>query len=214
MEGFLPAVVALRTTTQVEEWAAPLRAEEAAAVAGAVPRRRTEFAAGRALARAALADLGVGPAAIGVGPRRRPLWPAGVVGSITHCQGFAAVAAALRRDVAAIGIDAEPVTRCLSAGVVERISTESERAAVDELGELGPLLVFSAKEAVYKAWFPMTSRWLGFQDVSLDVSLGGTFAIELGVDDEVGMSSAEGKWILVDGVVLTTAVLRAPGGAP
>src|SRR5690242_5958922 len=95
-----------------------LFAEEAAAVAGAVAARRAEFAAGRSAARRALAELGIGPVALPVGERRMPVWPTGIVGSITHCVGLAAAAVAWADDLAALGIDVEPAI-ALDADVLE-----------------------------------------------------------------------------------------------
>ena len=65
-----------------------LPAEEAAFVAQAVEKRRAEFARGRSCARAACATLGVSGQIIPVGQRRAPIWPASLVGSITHCRGL------------------------------------------------------------------------------------------------------------------------------
>jgi 4'-phosphopantetheinyl transferase EntD len=99
---------------------------EEAQLSGASAQRRAEFATGRACARAALAALGLPATAILRGPRGGPQWPAGVAGSITHCAGYRACAAALLGDVAAIGIDAEP--NCpLPDGVLADISVPAER---------------------------------------------------------------------------------------
>ena len=81
--------------------------EEAAAVQHAVEKRRREFAVGRMLARAALAAIGDPPSAIPTGNHREPVWPAGIVGSITHCAGYCAAAVARDAMVVALGIDAE-----------------------------------------------------------------------------------------------------------
>jgi 4'-phosphopantetheinyl transferase EntD len=145
--------------------------DEAAAVARAVDRRRREFATGRSLAREALAGLGVGPASVPPGERGAPRWPPGVVGSITHCAGYRAAAVARAGRVRAIGIDAEP-DGPLPDGVLDRISLPGERAMLRDLTVPGPrwdLLLFSAKESVYKAWFPLTGRWLGFEDAELTI---------------------------------------------
>jgi 4'-phosphopantetheinyl transferase EntD len=148
--------------------------DEAAAMARAVDKRRREFATGRSLAREALAGLGVAPASIPPGERGAPHWPPGIVGSITHCTGYRAAAVVRADRVRAIGIDAEP-DRPLPDGVLDRVSLPGERAMLYDLGlgglaAAGPrwdLLLFSAKESVYKAWFPLTGRWLGFEDAEL-----------------------------------------------
>ena len=151
--------------------AGDLLGPERDAVTGATPGRVGEFAAGRVAARAALAGLGERPVAI---PRdgRRPRWPAGVVGSITHCAGLAAAAVARRADLAAIGIDAEPAVP-LDAEVRELVATSAER---DRLGgDLAGTIVFSAKEAFYKAWSSCGGALLGFDDVDAELRADGTF---------------------------------------
>ena len=100
---------------------------EEAAIARAVAKRRSEFATGRACARAALAKLGLPPVPIVPGLRGAPQWPAGVTGSITHCAGYRASAVARLTDVAGIGLDAEP-NDALPGGVLERIAVAQEQA--------------------------------------------------------------------------------------
>ena len=100
---------------------------EEAVVRTAGPRRRAEFTAGRACARAALAALGLPAAPVLAGRAGEPRWPAGVTGSITHCAGYRACAAARIADVAAIGIDAEPDAG-LPAGLIELVAGQAERA--------------------------------------------------------------------------------------
>jgi enterobactin synthetase component D / holo-[acyl-carrier protein] synthase len=103
--------------------------EEEAAVAAATPRRRKEFATTRAGARRTLARLGLPEVPIGRGAGGCPAWPAGLVGSITHCAGYRAAARAPRRDVASLGIDAEP-HRPLRDGLLDIVGLPEERAHV------------------------------------------------------------------------------------
>jgi 4'-phosphopantetheinyl transferase EntD len=144
---------------------------EEAVVARAVAERRAEFATGRACARAALAALGLPTAPILPGVRGEPRWPAGVVGSITHCAGYRACAAGRRSDVLAIGIDAEP-DRALPDGLLEDVATPSERDWLADLMTAMPhvswdRLLFSVKESAYKAWFQLTRRPLLFGDFAV-----------------------------------------------
>ena len=128
----LPASCVLRVWSDDGEPA--LYPEESAAVARAVAVRRLEFARGRGCAREALAALGVAAGPIPVGPEREPVWPSGVVGSITHCEGFVAAVVARAADLRAIGLDVEtaaPVGEDVGARVVHA----SERRP--ELGDLG-----------------------------------------------------------------------------
>jgi 4'-phosphopantetheinyl transferase EntD len=152
--------------------------EEAVVVANAIEKRRQEFATVRVCARAALAALGVSPEPIlpwgNAAPawaRRAPRWPVGIVGSMTHCDGYRAAALARRSDVASIGVDAEPHLP-LPTGVASVIATPDERDIMTCLDVARPdvawgRVLFSAKESVYKAWFPLTGQWLNFDDCAV-----------------------------------------------
>lgn len=145
--------------------------------AAVAANRRREFGAARECARRALAALGRPAATVPRGVDGAPCWPDGVVGSITHCAGYRAAAVAERTEIAALGIDAEP-HRSLSARALDRIALPAEREMLDVLAT-GPgggtvpwaLLLFSAKESVYKAWYPLTGAWLGFHDVRVDIDV-------------------------------------------
>jgi 4'-phosphopantetheinyl transferase EntD len=169
----LPACVAVREAADAEPWQAGLLGGEDEAVARAVPRRRAEFEAGRSLARAALADLGLPPVPIPTGTRREPRWPDGVVGSITHCAGHLAAAVAHRHDVLSLGIDAERRGR-VTAELLDHIATDRERAWCPGEGDDWPTALFAVKEAIFKAWYPVRRRWLGFADAEVDLDLAGT----------------------------------------
>ncbi len=189
---------------------------EEAVIAKAVDKRRREFATARACARAALTTLGVPPAPIVPGLRGAPQWPAGVVGSITHCAGYRACAAAHERDVMTIGLDAEPHDR-LPDGVLGAISSPGERARLAALTAAVPAvcwdrLLFSAKESVYKAWFPLTGRWLGFEEAAVDFDpVKRTFTARLLVEGPVvngaALTGFEGRWLVSDGLVAAAIVI-------
>ena len=87
---------------------AALFPEEEALLASAIEKRRREFATGRMCAHSALQQLGYPAGAILRGSRGEPLWPEGVVGSITHCDGYRAAAVARSQEIVTLGIDAEP----------------------------------------------------------------------------------------------------------
>lgn len=130
---------------------AGLHPEERALMRGIPPARHRDFAAGRAAAADALRLLGrAGPV---LREDRRPRFPAGVRGSVSHCQGMAAAClAATRPDVSAVGVDVERVGR-LSPEAAGLVCTPPERALM-RAGAAGARLltvVFSAKEAFYKA---------------------------------------------------------------
>ena len=192
--------------------------EEAELVARAVVKRRREFATGRALAREAFAELGVPAGPLLAGERGAPLWPTGTVGSITHCDGYRGCAVASEAAMLTIGIDAEPDAP-LPAGLLPDIALPRERAALarlaaDRPGPSWDRLLFSAKESVYKAWFPLAGRWLGFEDAELSIDpLTGAFAARLLVPGPVSagrrLHGFAGRWLAEDGLLLTAVALPA-----
>ena len=152
---------------------APLYPQEAASTRRMVDKRHREFAAGREAARAAMADLGLPPTAIPMGADRAPLWPAGLCGSISHSAGAAVALVARRGRAGTIGIDIEDDSP-LAPDLWPEILTASEldnlmRAPGATRGHRAKR-IFSAKEAVYKAQYPLTERMLGFGDVALSLT--------------------------------------------
>jgi 4'-phosphopantetheinyl transferase EntD len=144
---------------------------EAEAIRRVVDKRRREFVTGRACARLALGKLGVAPVALPQGQRGEPLWPPGVVGSITHCADYRACAVAIASSVALIGIDAEEDAP-LPRGVLRKVGFGPELELVRRPAAVAvDRLLFSAKESVYKAWYPLTRRRLGFADVSVEFDM-------------------------------------------
>lgn len=197
---------------------AVLLPEEHAVIAHAVDKRIREFTTVRHCARQAMAALGLPPAPILPGERGSPRWPAGVVGSMTHCAGYRAAAIARASTTTSVGIDAEPHLP-LPDGVLDKISVAGERTMLAALRATDSSvhwdrLLFCAKESVYKAWFPLTGRWLGFDDaeVTVDAEVG-TFVARLLVDGPVVDSRAgrrrldefAGRW-LVRRELITTAI--------
>jgi 4'-phosphopantetheinyl transferase EntD len=194
---------------------AGLLPEEEAVLERVSPKRRREFTTGRSCARRALAELELPPGPILPGPDREPSWPPGAVGSITHCRDYCAAVASTSR-FAAIGIDAE-VHDELPEGVLERISFPEERAWLERRAGDGPhwdTVVFSAKESVFKAWFPVARRWLGFEDACVDLAPEeGTFQARLLVPGPaVGgrpLTGFDGRYLVRDGLVVTAIALPA-----
>ena len=151
---------------------AALHPEEALCVARAVPKRVGEFAAGRACARAALARLKIEGFAVRMGAEREPLWPEGVVGSITHSGTFCGAALARSSSLLALGVDVEERT-AVRADLWRAIATAQELEWLRQLpadrAQTMAALIFSAKEAFFKCQFPLTRQWLGFAHVTVQV---------------------------------------------
>nr|WP_277349809.1 4'-phosphopantetheinyl transferase superfamily protein [Planosporangium thailandense] len=185
----------------------------------AVDKRRAEFATVRACARRALGELGLPPVALPRGERGAPRWPDGIVGSMTHCTGYRASAVAWAAKVPTIGIDAEPALP-LPGRVLGMVSLPQERVMLTALAAAAPAvcwdrLLFCAKEAVYKAWFPLARRWLGFEDALIEIDPGGVFSVRLLVpgprlaDGEV--TGFAGRWLTRDGLLLAAVASCAVG---
>ncbi|MBQ0986515.1 4'-phosphopantetheinyl transferase superfamily protein [Streptomyces sp. F63] len=206
-----------------ERPAFPVYRAEEAAVRGRAPGRRREFAGGRYCAHRALERLGVPAGAVPAGERGAPRWPRGVVGSITHCRGYTAAAVARSGGIAALGIDAEPQLP-LPPDVLEHIAGPGERARVRALlaerpGVCWDRLLFSAKESVYKAWFPAEGRFLGFRQAR--VSLGpaaGAFRVRIEEPGAHGRgrgalpAELAGRWACGRGVLVTAVAVPAGAG--
>jgi len=214
----LPAGVAAAEMVQYPEGLAPHPGEEHL-IEKSVEKRRRDFIGARHCARQALVQLGEPQVAIGKGERGMPLFPRGVVGSLTHCDGYRAAALAHRLRWRSVGIDAEPHA-ALPEGVLDSVSLPAERnwltGALPATGLHLDRLLFCAKEATYKAWFPLTLRWLGFEDAHITFTLGedgesGTFRSELLVPGPVNDGGAplqtfDGRWLITDGLILTAIV--------
>jgi 4'-phosphopantetheinyl transferase EntD len=217
IEAILPRQASVAEARE-DDPALELHPEEEELVARAVERRRREFTTGRDCARRALAGLGLPSAPILSGSRGEPRWPPGVVGSITHCDGYRAAAVAHRSDLAALGIDAEPHAP-LRRGLLEDIAGAAEADAVAELSRSRPSvcwdrLLFSAKESAYKAWYPLAEQPLGLLQsrIVFDPAGQGFEARPPASGPRLrGLRSPAfyGRWALDDGLLLT-AVAIAP----
>ncbi len=149
----------------------PLHPSEAEFIARAAPKRRRDFAAGRHCARRALAQLGIADFVLRAAPDRVPLWPAGVVGSISHTTDFCLAVVAETGIAAGIGVDAE-VLGDVGEHLWPRICTPRERDWLESLDAArrprAATLIFSVKEALYKCQYPLTREWLGFHDLEIE----------------------------------------------
>jgi 4'-phosphopantetheinyl transferase EntD len=149
--------------------ASDLFPEESRLLGNVSEKRRAEFSLGRSCAHQALAKLGIERQPILRGACREPIWPKGVVGSITHCEGYCAAALGWSSEIAGLGIDAE-FRRPLKADVLKLVATDRELRWNSGADPSIPwdLLLFSAKESVFKAWFPLVGTWLGFEEAEID----------------------------------------------
>ncbi|MDT0616060.1 4'-phosphopantetheinyl transferase family protein [Streptomyces lancefieldiae] len=208
---------------------ATLLPEEEVLVENAVPRRRRECVTVRHLARQALGRMGHAPVPLLRGEQGAPLWPKGVIGSITHCEGYRAVVVAERARLWSVGIDAEPHAP-LPDDVLDVISLPPERDHLAELQRRKPriswdCLLFSAKEAVYKTWFPLTRTWLEFKEARLVfhpqeasfsavvLPAGRDAARAAGVPGAYVPRGFTGRWAVEAGFAVTAVAATAHGPA-
>lgn len=159
---------------------ADLYDEERSAIASAVESRRREFAAGRMLARRLLGSLGL------EGPLRRtpegpPAWPGGVLGSIAHCSTLAAAAVCRTDDCAGLGIDLEPRAP-LPPDIADLVLTSPQERSLAAEDPDGGLRVFCAKEAFYKAVYPLIRRIVDFDAVDVSSVSPDGFLVQLRIE--------------------------------
>ena len=183
--------------------------EEAEAVANSLEKRRREFAQGRGYAREALRMLGVEAVAILSRADRAPIWPDGVVGTITHTAGLIVAAVARASEIIGMGIDAESRAQPMKRGLDRFIRTPAERERSDIPEDLDPVrLAFSAKESIHKCVAPLSGVRLGFHDVELDFDLpNARFRASLMTtkhDTLPDFSAIEGRFAVTPNYVLTT----------
>ena len=212
---------------------AALHPAEAELIAKAVATRRADFAWARACAREAMTRLGVPAGPVVRGGRGMPVWPPGVVGTLTHTNGLRAAALGSADRVRSVGLDVEPHAP-LADGVLGVVSLPEEAEWVRAVGAEMPsvhwdTLLFTAKEATYKAWYPLTRRWLGFEDAHItlvpdrdddkgddDTVVTGVLRSRILVDPSAADGGPDlvefvGRWVVRDGFVASAIVLRPAG---
>ncbi len=183
--------------------------EEQSAVTRAVSKRRREFAAGRILARDGLRALGVQPGSIPVSDGRYPVWPDGIVGSISHTDDHVGVALANSSDYAAIGLDLV-VPRSVTPDLFRSILIEAERSQLSKDSPTdAATLIFSCKESVYKAVNPIVDEFLDFLDVRIEL-LDGKFQAHCKDEKRSATLIGKGKGYLDihDGLVRSLFLIR------
>jgi 4'-phosphopantetheinyl transferase EntD len=139
--------------------------EEAALIASALPDVRRASGAARIVARELMARLGAASTAIPREPSGMPIWPAGLIGSLAHDDRVAVAAVGGSQDFANIGVDVEPAAP-LPAEMLDLVASPRERSQLAEDPLRGRIL-FTVKEAVYKAVYPQDRIFLEFADIEI-----------------------------------------------
>ncbi|CAM3734471.1 4'-phosphopantetheinyl transferase [Phaeobacter inhibens] len=183
----------------------------------AVEKRRREFAAGRAAAHQAMATLGLTPSAIPVSPKRAPIWPSGLVGSISHCRSTAVAVVALPQQMRGLGVDVEEDTP-LADDLIPQICRPAERLWLAQQNNPGQLakVIFSAKEAAYKCQYRLSERFFGFDGMELEMNvaddtdqISGQFSARFTADQPPFLTGdrIEGGFVIGEGLIATAAQL-------
>ncbi len=181
---------------------------EPLAVTRAVAKRRAEFAAGRRAARTAMRKAGYPEAAIPQGPRRAPVWPDGLVGSLSHDSDLAIAGIAPASKLAGLGLDLTE-----AADFPERLRSEVLKTAQEtQQSGLEARLSFSAKETVFKSLFPQVQEFFGFAAVEILPDMrAGRFAVRLrqALGPYPAEARFEGRFAIIDRHLMTLLAIPA-----
>lgn len=200
-------------------WETPVSPAEEALVARAVDKRKREFRAGRNAAHSLFRQLGIAHPHLLKGIQREPAWPEGWVGSISHTQGICVVVLASSQDVLSVGQDVEQATP-LNPDLRDMICRPEEQAQINRLrAEHGAApayekLIFSAKESVHKAYFPLNHHTLDFLDARIDLDWhSNTFVAHI-LNPEpaprIPVARFDGRFLFHQDWIFTAIVLKAP----
>ena len=169
------------------------------------PKRRREFGAGRAIARMALAQIGIRNAPLPVSEYKYPVWPDGTIGSISHTSDLVGAAVAYARDYRSIGFDLE-AGHAVEPEICQTIMRDNELSKAADYPDRDLATVyFSCKEAVYKAVYPSVKEFLEFLDVEIAIGQG-TFSATCGHRKRSADAVNSGKGFFEQDKSLTTSL--------
>jgi 4'-phosphopantetheinyl transferase EntD len=192
-----------------------LTAGEKAFVERAVPQRVKQFSTGRFCAKQALQALGITNVEILQGDGKEPVWPANIVGSISHSKSMAGAVVAAADKLVSIGMDIETIGG-VRPDMWDMLYLPSEQAYLanytgDALA-LQTTILFSGKEAFYKFQYPLTKTFLDFTDVEITF-INGQFQLSV-IMDFPGKAllppSNQIHYTLADNQIITLCYLEQP----
>ena len=212
LKDLFSSSVAIAETRNTNIDAAFLSPAERTYLENVSQNRKREFIAGRFCAHEAMMLASMPPENIHIGGKGEPIWPSNIVGSITHSHGYAAAAVARKSDIISVGLDAE-IDEPLSSKALQRISNHQEEEWAKTVG--GALVqhpgkvLFSAKEATYKAWYPITHEWLGFKEAHINFhDQGNSFTVQIQKNGPI--REMHGKYAIRKDVILTAIEVPSP----
>lgn len=215
LAGLLPSDIRI-AGARIDDFVHQLTPGEHLLIQKAVPGRQQEFATGRVLARRLLSEAGHDDFELLRDEDRVPIWPAGVAGSISHSKELCLAAIGSTDRYRGVGIDLEP-DEPVQSGIERIVCRDAEQAWLEaadpEEQGLRCRIVFSVKEAVYKAFYPSLREFWSFQDVGVEIDLAAArFVAE--VPRSTGVARVEGRVIRRAGwIVSGIALPRHPGTA-
>lgn len=209
LEALFPPAVVLRSALVRDHFASLTECEQLL-VAHAVERRRADFSTGRVLAADGLRELGIPRCPIGRGSHNEPLWPPGVIGSISHSSGVCIVVLASSNAMEFIGIDVESCTADvtkISKLIMTTRELQSQSTADPVTLAESTRVTFCAKEAIFKAVFPRVARFVDFQEVTVTVNADAqTFEARAFDDDGLDelLRRGSGRFGMFDSVLISS----------
>ncbi len=189
--------------------------EELQLIQNAVKKRRKEFSTGRLCAHRALRQLNIESAPLLAGDKREPLWPEGVVGSISHSGTCCVAAVSCDTEIISLGLDVEK-RETVKPAIRDLISLPEE---LEWLGSrkhdpIAWKLIFSAKESVYKCLYPVLRQWIGFSQARLKFDFQKqlfTVSLDKALEIPPGLfTRLQGRFLLTEDYIFTSVELLGP----
>jgi len=208
IEHTCPEDVSLFSARKIPEEFELLPAEQQA-TKNFAQKRMLDFRRGRYCARMALSRFGRENEAIPVGASRGPVWPSGIIGSISHCDGTSVAAVYAGDALLGIGIDLESL-QVLEPAMVDQVCGPEERQwlACHHSDRQLSTVVFCIKEAIYKSVWPHLRRFIEFRDVSVIPKLGENTFVAKSASSSLSrdlIAGVSGSWTISSGRVFAYA---------
>lgn len=132
----------------------------------AVTKRRAEYFASRVCVRYALSQLGIEGFLLTNDRDRAPIWPQGIIGSLSHTHHCISLLLAKATSEKILGVDCEQIMQQQTAEEMQSmIVTAQEMAVLRHSGlpfSTALTVAFSLKESLYKALFPQLRTFMNF----------------------------------------------------
>jgi 4'-phosphopantetheinyl transferase EntD len=177
MNNYLNKITTLFPSTviivEAQDWDGRIYPEEYKFIKAARIKRQRDFIAGRIATRNALRRLNIYNFPILVGKHRNPLFPKNIIGSISHTKDYCAVVISNNKNILSLGFDAETRDSKINDNMMDLICTKNEKIWLKQSNnyKLYVKIIFSAKESIYKCYFPIIKEFLDFQDVEISINL-------------------------------------------